>query len=165
MSPTLLIILLLGVGAILLIAELLLPTQGALGVLGGLAIVAAVVVAFRIDQWLGLGLLLAVVAASPFVATAAVRIWPHTPMGKRIVLSPPESRIAPAPIAVGQPGRAVSELRPTGEVEIEIDGVRSRVEARSEHGIIRAGSRVRVAGIVEGMPVVRLEPEIELANH
>jgi membrane-bound ClpP family serine protease len=164
MSPTLWIILLLVIGALLLVGELLLPTQGVLGIFGGAAILGAVAVAFTINQWLGLGLLVALVAASPFVATAVVNIWPRTPLGKKIVLTPPESRVERPAVTIGQGGRAVSELRPTGEIEFVIDGLRSRVEARSDHGIIRAGSAVRVVGHIDGVVVVRHEPEIKLAT-
>ena len=151
MTPGVLILLLLAAGAVLLAAELFLPTQGILAVLGGAALLAAVVVAFRIQPWLGAGLLAAILIASPFAATAAINLWPKTPFGRRIVLSPPESHITATSVIAGQRGVAVSELRPGGE--IEIDGARH--EAQSDRGLIRAGDPIRVLGIIDGRIVVR----------
>jgi membrane-bound ClpP family serine protease len=152
MSPIALMILLLVLGAILLAAELFLPAGGVIGVLGAAAILGAVGVGFWVNQWLGLGLTLAVLVAAPFVATGAINLWPKTPYGKKVVLSPEESRIVAPRIVPGQAGVALTELRPAGEVRTD-DG--SRIEARSERGIIRAGSTVSIVGVIDGVVVVR----------
>src|SRR5262245_25233943 len=86
--------LLLAIGAILLFAELLLPTHGLLGLAGGGAILCAVFAVSRRNPWAGLALLLVLAAATPFVWAAAMKIWPRTPLGRRIVLPPPDAPAA-----------------------------------------------------------------------
>src|SRR5947207_15642379 len=88
MSPVLLIVVLFAIGIVLLVGELFLPTQGVLGVLGCGAILWGVVQAFMINQWFGLGLLLTTLIVSPFAVTAAINLWPRTPIGRKIVLQP-----------------------------------------------------------------------------
>jgi len=151
MSPTVLMFVLLLGGLILLAGEVLLPAQGILGVLGGAALLGAIGLGFWINQWVGAGLLLAVLIASPFAATAAINIWPKTPFGKRVVLTPEISHVTAPPVAVGEVGTAVSDLRPGGEIEI---GGR-RFAARSDRGIVNAGSAVRIIEVIDGRLVVR----------
>jgi membrane-bound ClpP family serine protease len=146
----LMFVLLLG-GLVLLAGELLLPTQGILGVLGGASLLGAIGVGFWINQWVGAGMLTAVLIASPFAATAAINLWPKTPFGKRIVLTPDPSRVTLPSLPAGETGTAVTELRPSGE--IEVGG--KRIEARSDRGIIGAGSSVRVVGVIDGRVIVR----------
>jgi membrane-bound ClpP family serine protease len=121
-------------------------------VLGAAALLTGVGIGFWINQWLGLSLTIATVIAAPFIATAAINVWQRTPYARKVMLVPEESRIVVPPIVPGQAGRALSELRPSGE--IELDGG-ARLEAKSEHGIIRAGSRVSVVGLIDGCVVVR----------
>jgi membrane-bound ClpP family serine protease len=71
-------ILLFGIGIALLLGDLLLPTHGILSILGGLGIVASVVVCYMIDFWLGTGVLLGTAILTPFVGAATVRMWPKT---------------------------------------------------------------------------------------
>jgi membrane-bound ClpP family serine protease len=138
-------------GLVLLAGEVLLPAQGILGVLGGACLLGSIGVGFWINQWLGAGLLTAVLIASPFAATAAINLWPKTPFGKRIILIPEPSRVTLPTVAAGETGTAISELRPMGE--IEVNG--QRLEARSDRGLISAGSSVRIVGLVDGRVIVR----------
>jgi membrane-bound serine protease (ClpP class) len=152
MTPLALMILLMIAGVVLLAAEMLLPAQGVLGVIGAAAILAAIGVGFWVNQWLGLSLTLAILVAAPFVATAAINVWQKTPYGRNVVLSPEESRLVAPRVVPGQTGTALSEMRPSGEVELS-DG--TRLEAKSERGMIRAGSAVSVVGYIDGFVVVR----------
>ena len=146
-------ILLFGIGAALLAAELLLPTHGVLGVLGAGTILAGVVTCYVIDFWLGTGVFLGTVIATPFVGALAMKMWPHTPIGRRVMLPPVNGAALPeATISVGQIGVAVSELRPTGMCEFESSG---RIEAISEHGMIDAGRAVKVVAVSNHRPTVR----------
>ncbi|MGH7178787.1 MAG: hypothetical protein ACREJC_15520 [Tepidisphaeraceae bacterium] len=151
MSPTAIVILLLLAGVVLLIAEMLLPTQGVLGVLGGGAVVASVGMAFWINQWFGLSMMLGLVVAAPFAVTAALNIWPRTPIGKRIVLGKVESPVSAPAVAVGESGQAVSDLRPMGLCDFS----GRRIETRADGGIIRAGQDVKVQNIIDGRVIVR----------
>jgi len=151
MSPMVLMFVLLLGGLVLLAGEVLLPAQGILGVLGGACLLGSIGIGFWINQWIGAGLLAAVLIASPFAATAAINLWPKTPFGKRIMLTPEPSHVTLPQVAPGETGTAVTELRPSGE--IEIDG--KRFEARCDRGLVGAGSAVRVVGVIEGRVVVR----------
>ena len=140
MYPGYLAILLASVGIVLLLAEVLLPTHGVLGFLGIVGLFGAIGVCFWIDQWLGLGVLLAAMIASPFVATWMINLWPRTPVGKRLILRPLAPSQEPTPlVTLGQTGVAISELRPMGECDF---GDR-RLEAISEYGMIAAGQQVK----------------------
>src|SRR5688572_25811931 len=133
-------ILLFGIGVALLLGELLLPTHGLLGILGGGGIIAGIVACYMINFWLGTGVFLATTIATPFAGAAAVKIWPKTPIGRRVVL-PPVVDVAPEPaVRLGQTGVTVSELRPMGMCEFDS----GRVEAISEHGMIDPGRAVKV---------------------
>ncbi len=152
MSPTLLIILLFVTGVLLLLGELLLPTQGVLGVLGAGAILWGIGRAFFVNQWLGLGLLVATLLATPFAITAAVNLWPRTPIGRRLILGPvDEDVVQPPRVGLGQTGVVVTPLRPVGVCEFGGE----RHEARADVGEIDAGANVRVASIDGGRIVVR----------
>jgi len=145
--------LLLAIGVILFVAELILPTHGLLGVVGGCTMLASVFVALKQNAWVGLALLCVCAAATPLVWMAFVKIWPRTPIGRRLVL--PEMAPPPpgAPVRVGQAGVAVSELRPMGMCEFD-DG--TRIESYSEHGIIPAGTTIKVIALVNNRPTVRV---------
>ena len=144
--------LLLGIGIILMIAEGLLPTHGLLGIVGGCAALAAIFVASRENAWVGLTLLCICAAATPLLWLAFVKFWPRTPVGKRLVLPDLVAPPPVAPVRIGQSGVAVSELRPMGTCEF--DG--QRIEALSEHGIVPAGSSVKVVALVNNRPTVRV---------
>jgi len=146
-------LLLLAIGVILLLAELLLPTHGLLGLAGGGAILCAVFFTSRQSAWAGLALLVLLALATPFVWAMVVKIWPNTPVGRRLLLPPvvdaPHTR--ESPVRIGQSGVTISELRPMGSCEF--DG--RRMEAISEHGIVPPGTRVTVVALVNNRPTVR----------
>ncbi|MGA2497335.1 MAG: NfeD family protein [Tepidisphaeraceae bacterium] len=134
------IILLIVAGAVLLVAELMLPSHGVFGALAVLCVLGSVGICFRVNPWAALWLFLVMVGATPFVWSAAVRIWPRTPLGRRMVLQPVENARQPLPFQIGQIGVALSELKPMGECDF---GGR-RVEVRCESGFVAAGARVVV---------------------
>jgi hypothetical protein len=51
------------------------------GVLGGACLLGSIGIGFWINQWIGAGLLAAVLIASPFAATAAINLWPKRRSG------------------------------------------------------------------------------------
>jgi membrane-bound ClpP family serine protease len=147
-----LVALLMLIGIVLLIAEMMLPSHGVLGLGAAGCILGAIFVASRQNTWAGLALLLAVAAMTPFAWVAFVKIWPRTPIGRRVVL-PPVTNEPPQPLVrVGQAGVTMSELRPIGVCDF--DGV--RIEAHSEHGIVPPGTAVRVVALVNNRPTVRV---------
>jgi membrane-bound serine protease (ClpP class) len=151
MSPVALVILLFIAGAILLFAELILPTHGVLGVLGLVVVLAGVVQCFMIDKWLGFGVFMGLLVASPFLGTWLINLYPKTAIGRRMILQDEPTVVRPPPVHIGQLGVALTELRPSGEVEFDAQ----RLEVISEYGIIEAGTRVKVVAIANNRAVVR----------
>ncbi len=144
-------IILFGVGVMLLVGELLLPTHGLLGILGGGGIIAGIVVCYMIDFWLGTGVFLGTTIAAPFAGAGAMKVWPRTPIGRRVVLPPVIDPVDPAPVRIGQRGVTISELRPMGMCEFDT----GRFEVISEHGLIDPGRAVKVVGLVNNRATVR----------
>jgi len=68
-----LVALLLGLAAILLIGELLLPTHGVLGLVSLCSALGAIFAAARVNPWAGLILTLALAMSSPLIWTATMR--------------------------------------------------------------------------------------------
>ena len=154
MTPVALAIFLFSIAATLLILEMLLPSHGALGVMAVAAMVAGVVVCYRMSHALGFAVALGLAVAAPFAGALWIKLWPRTPLGRRLILGPAESRRqsqGPAPVAVGATGVVVAELRPTGLCDFGGE----RLEARSERGVLPAGQRVRVIALADGRPTVR----------
>jgi membrane-bound serine protease (ClpP class) len=151
MDPILLILLLVGVGVVLLIGEALLPTHGIVGAAGVLCFIGAIGVCFYINRWLGLGVSVAAVALSPFLVSGFIHVWKRSRIGRRIIMPPIESTLPPPEVHIGQTGVAFSELRPMGECDF---GDR-RVEALSEHGLIKPGTKVKVVAFTNGKATVR----------
>lgn len=147
-----LVALLLAIGAILLIAELLLPTHGLLGLAGVGSALFAVFFAARLNPWAGLALMVVLALSTPLLFTLAVKTWPNTYIGRRIFLPPVEADTPESPVRVGQVGLTVSELRPMGVCEF--DG--QRMEAISELGIVAPGTQVRVIALANNRPTVRV---------
>ena len=156
MDPLLLILLLVGLGAILLIGDLFLPSAGMLSVVGIGLLLTAVIFCFTINRWLGLGVLFAGVIGSPLIWVATVRAWQRTPVGRRMVLSHAEpAPPRPAVVRVGQVGRTLSALRPMGECAFATEAGEAVVECRSEFGDLAPGTPVRVSHFNDGVATVR----------
>ncbi len=144
-----------GLAVLLFLVELLLPTGGLIGVLVGVSAIAGVVSFFRASQawgWSSLGFL---VVVSPFAFAFALKVWPHTPVGRRLILGSTDDEPddeAPPPrdaqeeilkALIGATGVAMTDLRPVGTVRIEGE----RVEALAEGGMIPAGEDVRITAV------------------
>ncbi|HYF15901.1 MAG TPA: NfeD family protein [Phycisphaerales bacterium] len=142
---------LLVVSCILLIAEAFLPSAGVLGVSAGVAAVAGVICLFRYDAAWGLAGLGSVVVLGPTAIAFLVKVWPHTPIGRRIIGAPTEEEVerqraeelaarGARAALVGKTGKAVTDLRPVGVAVI--DGARH--EVLSETTFVPEGASVRV---------------------
>jgi membrane-bound ClpP family serine protease len=151
MDPVAWIFILFAAGLVLLTAEVFLPTHGLLGVAGAVCVVGGVASSFAINQYVGLTVLAVTALATPFAAALAMKIYPKTPIGRRMVLGKVESRLQPPTVGLGETGVALSELRPMGMCEFGDQ----RVEVRSDLGMIPAGTKVRVVNVDAGRLVVR----------
>lgn len=151
MTPLAWVAVLLVVGLVTLALEVFVPSGGVLGFLSLVALVTGVALAF-VEQgpWLGTAVLAVTCLAVPTVLALAFRVFPETPLGRRVLPPPPSpdevvpdaDRRAAVRTLVGRRGQATSDLLPWGGVEI--DGVGH--EALSEGGPIARGAAVEVVG-------------------
>jgi membrane-bound serine protease (ClpP class) len=123
-----------------------------LGFLGGASIAVGIAITYTIDRWLGFGITILALVLTPLVWAGMMALWPKTPVGKHLFLPPVQTTQGQqVALQLGQTGKAVSELRPTGECEFGDQ----RFEAISEHGLIHAGATVKIVGLSGTRPIVR----------
>lgn len=151
-------LLILVAGLVLLIAEAFIPSGGLIGLLALGLLAVSLYIAFRQSFDLGIKFLVAEVILIPIAALAAIQVWPRTPFAKRILLTPPTSEEVTVSHArarldhlVGEFGRALTPLRPSGLVDF--DG--RRLDGLSEEGLIDAGALVKAVRVQSGQLVVR----------
>lgn len=145
----------------LVAAELFVPSHGLLTIFAFLAAVGSVFFAYDASPGLALLFVLLILIASPVVFYWAIKLYPTTAVGKRVMLAPPgQTGGAPAAVGfdkeaasleqmVGQQGVAMSLLRPSGAVDI----AGRRIDAVSESDIIQPGTPVEVIK-VSGLKVI-----------
>lgn len=146
----------LAMAIILFVLEVLVPSGGLLGILSAASLIVGVVMLFRINTALGMAGAIVSLIAVPIALMLAVKLWPHTPIFRLLVLNESQARgvsdgAAPAgPHAglLGREGVAATDLRPSGVCVI--DG--RRIDALADGPMIDAGRPVKVVH-VEGMAV------------
>lgn len=153
-------ILLMLFGGLLAVSEIFIPSGGILGLLSSIAILTSIGLAFY-HHGPGVGLLFSVVAVVgvPVCMAIALKYWPHTAMGKRMLSSPPSSEeVLPDSEArrqlkslVGRIGRAKCDLLPAGAVEI--DG--QTIDAMTQGQPVDQGQAVKVVEVRANRVVVR----------
>ncbi|KAA1258806.1 hypothetical protein LF1_13300 [Rubripirellula obstinata] len=153
-----------------LTAEFFLPTGGLMGVAAAAAVISSIVIAFSHSFAFGLTMLFVTLISTPILLTSLVRVWPHTPIGRRMLNRRPgqiddrgPARRTRGGVAiedlVGHRGIAKTNLLPSGLVVI--DG--QKTDAVSIGMPIDAGSTVKVTGVEGGRVHVRLISDEELA--
>jgi membrane-bound ClpP family serine protease len=132
-------------------AELFLPSMGILSAIASLSLIAGIVCLFRYDTNWGLtGSLVSVVLVPAFVAFM-LKVWPHTPFGRRIIGKPLEEELGELHATedqlrkareamIGKQGTSLGDLRPIGTALIDDQ----RIEVMSEIGFIPAHTRIKV---------------------
>ena len=162
-------LILLTVGLALILLEVFVPSSGVLGVLAGLSVVAAIIVAFMQGPYVGLAIVSITVVALPAVVALALRIWPSTSIGRRILLGVPKAEeLLPddevtqrLKSLVGKQGVAQSLMLPSGA--IRIDG--RTYDATAAGVAIEPGTAVRVVEVHGARIVVRpIEEDDEQAD-
>lgn len=126
----------------LLVADLFLPTAGIVLVLSLLCAAASVLFGFRHSYDFGIGLLIFELALVPIFALIFVKLWPKTPLGRRMIIEPEkaESFHWEADTLVGRVGITLCDLVPAGDIEIE----GRHWDATSRVGLIAKGTQVKV---------------------
>ena len=147
--------------AIALIAlELFIPSGGLLSFLSVVAVLASVIVAFTDGPRSGLLMLVVTLVIVPAVIASAIRWWPHTPIGRLVLITRPDDPDDVLPDTeeyrglkslIGKVGKSKSVMMPSGS--IVIDG---RVyDAVSEGMAIDTGATVKVIAVRTNRIVVR----------
>lgn len=157
---------LIGVGLLVMLVDVFVPTMGVLMIGGVLVAVAGVVELFWVSTtWGAIGALVLMVIG-PGIMLFGLKVFPDTPIGRMLILRPPGPGAGdgsedgegagvvegePHPLAglVGQEAVVLTDLRPVGTIRVGGD----RVDAISEIGHVSAGARVRITGTAEGHAV------------
>ena len=79
-------IILAALGIAVIIVELFIPSAGLLGIVAGILLVSGIISAFLHSLEAGAALLLLLVLLLPIMFVALVKVWPSTPIGRRILL-------------------------------------------------------------------------------
>lgn len=148
-------IVLIATAFLLIFAEVLVPSGGVLGFLAAGSLIGGIVLLFQVDTTLGLVGAIVTLIATPFVMGYALKIWPNTPIGRRLILqgktrdtNEPKTASTEQKDLTGATGKALTDLRPIGTCMI--DG--QRIDCLADEGVIEAGQGVRVIGN-DGMQV------------
>ena len=136
--------------------ELMIPSGGLLSFLAAVSMVASVVVAFvNGGPAFGTAWLAATVVVLPAVIALAVRCWPHTPFGRRIINLPSQIEDDEETIRlrtlIGKHGTARTVMLPAGA--IVLDG--QILDALSEGMPIEAGQPIQVTQVEGNRILVR----------
>ena len=141
---------LLGLGLVFVVLEVFFPSFGILGTIAAGCIIAGGVLAFRADGIFAVYLVLAFLLV-PTTAMAGLKVLPHTPIGKKLMLSgstfdPDEAAAgsgANLQEFMGRVGVAQTPLRPSGKAAF--DGRRLDVVTRGE--MVETGRPVKVVRV------------------
>ena len=142
---------LLAIAIVLLLLELFVPSAGILGIFAGCLIVASVVTGFMVDIQTGLMMLLLAMIIVPAMLFLMIRVWPHTPIGRRILtdektltdILPTGDFYDKVAELVGKTGVAKTKMLPSGQIVIDDE----KYDAVSDGFAIEAGDKVQVVSV------------------
>jgi membrane-bound ClpP family serine protease len=153
---------LLAAALLLVIIEVFVPSGGLIAFVAAGSAIAGVYCLFRVSPMWGVIGILCVLILGPLTFSFALRVWPSTPIGRKMMgeKSPEQleaerkaetqerERLASL---IGAEGVVLTDLRPVGVVQIGSD----RFDALAESAFIRAGTRVRVSVVQSNQIKVR----------
>lgn len=137
-------------------AEMFIPSGGVLAVLSTCLVIAAIVMAFVYEPWVGLVWVIVTAIGVPVLFSFAVQWYPKTAIGRRMLPTPPNSEetLPEGPDVadlVGSLGVAKSPMLPGGMIAIEGE----HFDALSEGMPIDPGQTVRVVAVRANRLIVR----------
>ena len=145
---------LLGVGLLLLGAEIFVP-GGILGVMGILSLLGAIILGFVAFPGYGVWIALSIIVLTGIALILWIRIFPNTSLGKNMTISNDLSSSKASEEGIedllGKDGITTSKLRPGGFAEI--NGKRKDVITRGE--MINNGKHIKVIEIEANRIVVK----------
>jgi len=151
---------LVAIGMFVMCFELFVPSAGMLGIVAVLFLVAGITVGFTVSFSLGMTLMIVTLLAILLLFALMVKIWPHTPIGRRILITPVDSPDDVLPHseyldeireAVGQLGIAKTKMLPSGIVMIN----GKKFDALSDGLPIDQGEAIKVVAIKGNRIVVQ----------
>ena len=159
MDPLVWAIVLLLLGSALLVLELFVPSGGILGCFAVTSLGAAIWVAFTVSSAAGISMLAVVLVMTPILLSVGVRIWPHTPFGRRLlgVQRDSEKEVVSGEMGrklhdlVGKRGQTRSRLWPSGSVRV----AGQNFDATSQGAPIDAEQAVEVVAVRMNRLVVK----------
>jgi membrane-bound ClpP family serine protease len=163
----------LGILALLLFGvEIFLPTGGMIGILCGLSAIASIISFFQFSPSAGGFAILVYLVATPFLLVYGVKLWSHSPLGRRLILggtdtidgrgldedevrarleSEARATQSSGEAMVGMTAVTASPLRPVGAIRFE----GRRMDALAESGVIDEGVEVEIVSVVDNQIKVR----------
>jgi membrane-bound serine protease (ClpP class) len=109
-------------GVFLLSLELFVPSAGILMLTALLCILWSIVIAFQVHWVVGTIFIATIIGLAFVLPSMLLRVWRRTPMGKSMFLEPPkgddDEPASQYEELVGQVGKALTPLRPSGSAEI-----------------------------------------------
>lgn len=155
------------IAAGILVLEVFIPSGGILGGVAFLCAVAAIIAGFRHSNTTGFAALGFLLLAAPVSIWMLIKIFPHTPIGHRLILSngdidgveddmlEKDKQLREESSAIqnliGARGKSVTYMRPGGTIIIDNE----EIEAFAELGMIDVGVEVEVTRIVNRQIKVR----------
>jgi membrane-bound serine protease (ClpP class) len=151
MDPLYWSIILIVLGLLVIVSELFIPSAGILGILAATLLLSGIGFGFAAGVKTGALVLLATCMIVPALLAMLVKVWPSTPIGKRILLKnlssedvlPNSSHYVNIKQLVGQFGVAKTKMLPSGIVIINHE----KVDAVSDGFAIEPGQTVRVISV------------------
>jgi membrane-bound ClpP family serine protease len=144
---------------VLAVVDVFIPSGGLLTILAALSAIGSILFGFRSSAGMGMSMLTAVAGSIPVLVYFAIKLWPLTPIGRRVILGLPpatnqqeESSASLLQTMIGKVVSADFALMPAGQIVI---GHR-RFNAIAESGIIEGGQRVKVISVRERNLIVRV---------
>jgi membrane-bound serine protease (ClpP class) len=142
---------LLGVGVLLLLGELFLPSAGILLMLALSSVIVGLVFLFKYDTILGVSALLGIIAAVPFTGGVLLRFWSKQLRGDDEPIDEENLTVRDQNRLVGHFGKTLTPMRPAGMV----DFAGQRVDCVTDGRMLEAGKSVRCVSVVGNRVVVR----------
>ena len=150
-----------------IVLEAFVPSLGILSILAGLSLIASISAAFYVGVGTGVTFLAVATLGIPFVLFVMMKFWPHTPIGRLILMERPEDQDDVLPETeeyrglkslIGRRGVARTKMLPSGAVAID-----NRMFDALTAGVpIEAGQLIEVIGVDMGHLVVAPLEESDL---
>lgn len=150
------------VTAVLILAEIFIPSGGLISICAMACLIGGVTIFFNRSIAVGMAGVGVAVVMIPSVVIFAYKIFPKTRFGKSVTLTPSERKIGDAipdspelKEMVGVEGVVVTPLRPVGMCEFE----GHRVECVAESGYVENEKKVKVIHVEGSQLTVRVMEE------